>query len=189
MKKVFVNGDFNILHPGHLRLLKFAKESGDYLIVGVNGDNLSSKSQTEDIRLESINATSYVDNAFIMNTSTLEWIQKNKPDIVVKGKEHQHKENKELEIINHYGGKLLFSSGEIGFSSIDLLKRELNIVNYNVEHDVNYLKRHKIDFTTLHSMVEKLKELEILVIGDTIVDEYIICEPLGMSQRYCLTSP
>ena len=72
MNKVFVSGDFNILHPGHLRLLKFAKNSGDYLIVGVNGDNLSSKSETEDIRLESIKATSYVDESFIMKISTLQ---------------------------------------------------------------------------------------------------------------------
>jgi len=104
-KKVFVYGDFNILHPGHLRLLKFAKESGDYLIVGVNGDNISSKSQTENLRLESIKATSYVDEAFVMKISTLEWIKKYKPDIVVKGKEHESKFNAESEILKQYGGK------------------------------------------------------------------------------------
>jgi cytidyltransferase-like protein len=42
LKKVaFVYGNFNIFHPGHLRLLKFAKESSDYLIVGVNSDKLA----------------------------------------------------------------------------------------------------------------------------------------------------
>ena len=32
---VFVSGNFNIIHPGHLRLLRFAKECGDYLVVGI----------------------------------------------------------------------------------------------------------------------------------------------------------
>lgn len=183
IKKVFVSGDFNILHPGHLRLLKFAKESGDYLIVGVNGDNLSSKSQTEDIRLESIKATSYVDEAFIMKVSPLEWIKRYKPDIVVKGKEHEYKENKELDILTTYGGKLLFNSGEIGFSSLDLLKKEFEIASYNVKHNHSYLNRHNITFNSLKNTIETFKNLNILVIGDTIVDEYITCEPLGMSQE------
>jgi len=182
-KKVFVSGDFNILHPGHLRLLKFAKSSADYLIVGVNGDNISSKSQTEDIRLESIQATSYVDEAFIMKESTLEWIRKYKPDIIVKGKEHEYAENSELEILNTYGGKLLFNSGEIGFASLDLLKKEFETVSYNVEHNNKYLKRHNITFKSLKDTIQKFKSLNILVIGDTIVDEYISCEPLGMSQE------
>ena len=61
-KVAFVYGDFNILHPGHLRLLKFAKESSDYLIVGVNS-NLNVQGQNildEQIRLESIKSTSLV---------------------------------------------------------------------------------------------------------------------------------
>ena len=36
---VFVSGTFNIVHPGHLRLLRFAAECGDYLIVGVLDDS------------------------------------------------------------------------------------------------------------------------------------------------------
>ena len=38
LKKVFVSGIFNILHPGHLRFLKFAKEQGDILYVGIIQD-------------------------------------------------------------------------------------------------------------------------------------------------------
>lgn len=183
MKKVFVYGDFNILHPGHLRLLKFAKNSGNYLIVGVNRDNNSSKSQTELIRLESIKATSYVDEAFIMNMSAVEWIKKYKPDIVVKGKEHETKKNKELNILKTYGGKLLFNTGEIGFASLDLLKKEFQNATYTVDHNNIYLQRHNITFKSLFDTIEKFKNLKVLVIGDTIVDEYVSCEPLGMSQE------
>jgi rfaE bifunctional protein kinase chain/domain len=181
---VFVNGDFNILHPGHLRLLKFAKESGDYLIVGINGDNLSSKSESEDIRLESIEATNYVDKAFILRKSAIEWIKKYKPDIVIKGKEHETRYNPELKAIESYGGKLLFTSGQIGFSSMNLLKKEFEqALFYNVKHSLPFLKRHNISLQDIKVILNKFSALNVLVIGDTIVDEYITCEPLGMSQE------
>jgi rfaE bifunctional protein kinase chain/domain len=185
MKTVFVSGDFNILHPGHLRLLKFAKESGSYLIVGVNSDTIAfNKSLPETFRLESVKATSYVDEAFILDESANSWIEKNQPDIVVKGKEHESKDNSELEVLKPYGGKLLFSSGEIGFSSIDLLKKEFeNLSSSNIEHNHKYLQRHNIKLNDLRNIVKKFSKLNILVIGDTIVDEYITCEPLGMSQE------
>ncbi len=38
---VFVSGNFNVLHPGHLRLLRFAKECGDFLVAGVQDDALA----------------------------------------------------------------------------------------------------------------------------------------------------
>lgn len=183
MKKVFVSGDFNILHPGHLRLLKFAKESGTYLTVGVNSDSISDKCIAQDVRLESIEATSYVDEAFIMDYSAVSYIQKYKPDIVVKGREFANKFNPEREIINAYGGQLLFSSGEIGFSSIDLLKREFASMSHNVTHHTSYLTRHELNLEDFHDIVEKFADLNVLVIGDTIIDEYILCEPLGMSQE------
>ena len=181
--RVFVYGDFNILHPGHLRLLKFAKESGDYLIVGVNSDSIGGKVISQNIRLESIKATSYVDEAFILDISAVEYIEQNRPDIVVKGKEFASKYNPELDIIKAYGGKLLFSSGEIGFSSMDLLKKEFFTSSYKVNHNLFYLNRHKFELQNLKEIVEKFSNLKVLVIGDTIVDEYITCEALGMSQE------
>lgn len=186
MTKVFVYGDFNILHPGHLRLLKFAKESGDYLIVGVYSNNYSSRPALidEKIRLESINATSYVDEAFILDNSPINYIKEKKPDIVVKGKEHQNKKNLELDILSSYGGKLLFSSGEIGFSSIDLLQKDFTEINFStISHANDFIKRHQLKKDKLKNIIEKFKTLNILVIGDTIIDEYITCNPIGMSQE------
>ena len=184
MKKVFVSGDFNILHPGHLRLLKFAKESGDYLIVGVNSDRLANnKTISEYERLEHIQATSYVDEAFILDELVVEYLTKAQPDIVVKGKEHENSENTELEVLETYGGKLLFTSGEIGFSSLDLLKKELQNSSSQIEHNNRFLDRHKVNFRNLKVIVDKFQDLKVLVIGDTIVDEYITCEAIGMSQE------
>ena len=183
MKKVFVSGDFNILHPGHLRLLKFAKESGDYLVVGVNSDAISNKGISQGIRLESVKSTSYVDEAFILDRAAVEYIKEFRPDIVVKGSEFATKENPELAVLESYGGKLLFSSGEIAFSSINLLKKEFEALSNNLKHNETYQNRHNFAVADLKALIDKFSTLKVLVIGDTIVDEYITCEPLGMSQE------
>ena len=39
MKTIFVNGTFDLLHPGHVSLLTWAKSLGDYLIVGIDTDD------------------------------------------------------------------------------------------------------------------------------------------------------
>jgi len=40
LSEKFISGNFNILHPGHIRLFKFARECGDKVIIGIFGDNL-----------------------------------------------------------------------------------------------------------------------------------------------------
>ena len=184
-KTALVYGNFNILHPGHLRLLKFAKESSDYLIVAVNSNELTKELDLldEQTRLESIKATSFVDEAFIINEDIINYIKKVKPSIVVKGKEHEQKENLEEEVLKDYGGKLLFTSGEIGFSSLDLLHKDFQANNSFIHHANNYLNRHKINKKDLESYVNEFSKLNVLVIGDTIIDEYITCDPVGMSQE------
>ncbi|MDD2894889.1 MAG: PfkB family carbohydrate kinase [Aliarcobacter sp.] len=185
MKKIaFVYGNFNILHPGHLRLLKFAKESCNYLIVGVNSDKLANNTNLlqEDIRLESIKATSYVDEAFLLDEDVLEYIKRKKPNILVKGKEFENRYNPEEEIMKSYEGKILFSSGEIGFSSLNLLK-DFDTSFLNLAHDNKFIKRHKVEKSKLIDYINKFSNLNVLVIGDTIIDEYITCDALGMSQE------
>ena len=185
-KTVFVYGDFNILHPGHLRLLKFAKETGTYLTVGVLGDKLSQKDNLldEEFRLSSVKATSFVDEAFLLTSDPSDYIKIAQPSIVVKGKEHEDKYNKEANLVKEYGGQLIFTSGEMSFSSLNLLKKEFfNAVYSTIDDDIDYLNRHRIDKNSLLSYIEKFKDLNVCVIGDTIIDEYITCEALGMSQE------
>ncbi len=186
MKLVFVSGSFNVIHPGHQRLLKFAKQCGDELIVGVYSDKIAGLSAhiTEDLRLEGVQANSWVDKAFLIEESVTKSIDQLKPDIVIKGKEYESRFNPEIESLNKYGGSLIFSSGESLFSSADILRREFNRhANNDLVLPKEYCKRHKISKRSLVNLVEKFKKLRICVIGDLIIDEYIECQPLGMSQE------
>lgn len=181
---VFVSGNFNILHPGHLRLLRFAKECGDFLVVAINEANSPGAFLPEQMRLESVQAINWVDYGFVLHGEATEFIRHLKPDIVVKGNEHEQENNPELDIISSYGGKLLFSSGDVSFSSIDLLRREWKEFNPSTIHQPSdYVSRHGIEANTITKIIHDMTSLRICVVGDVIIDEYISCDALGMSQE------
>ena len=185
-KTVFVSGHFNVLHPGHLRLLRFAKECGKRLIVGVESDRIAGQAAhiSEVLRLEGLQSNSWVSEVFLMDEPVTEAIARLKPDIVVKGKEHESRFNSELSALEKYGGKLLFSSGETIFSSVDLLRREFyELDQHSISLPKDYLTRHGVEQSKLVSLVRNFSTLKVCVVGDLIIDEYITCQPLGMSQE------
>jgi rfaE bifunctional protein kinase chain/domain len=180
---VLVTGRFNVLHPGHIRLLRYAKEVGTKLIVGVEGDKLIGNDShvSEQLRLDGVKNLKMVNDAFIFNDKIEQVLINTKPDIVVKGKEHENNKNIEEKTLNEMGAKLLFSSGELFFSLSDFFDTESQ--GFNFRRPSKYLDRHLIKNSKLTSVLDKFNDLKICVIGDTIVDEYIMCEPLGMSQE------
>lgn len=180
----FVSGHFNIVHPGHLRLLNFAAECCDYLVVGLLGDASAQTHVPEHLRLESLRAISVVSHALVLPVAPENFIAALRPDMVIKGKEHEQTFNPEQAVVDGYGGKLLFSSGEMRFSSMDLLQRELRELNlFSIDKHREFPARHGFDFAKLIGFVRRFMSLRVVVIGDLIVDEYITCDPLGMSQE------
>jgi rfaE bifunctional protein kinase chain/domain len=186
MKKVLVTGSFNILHPGHLRLLRFARECGDHLTVAVASDRMAGRAayMSEHHRLEALRCNSWVDEALLLDEPVESFILRTRPDIVVKGKEHESRVNPEPAALKQYGGRLLFSSGESIFSSMDLLRREFSETSpQTIRLPEDFLARHEITPQGLASLVRRFADLRVCVVGDLIVDEYITCQPLGMSQE------
>ncbi len=183
-KIVFVSGNFNIVHPGHLRLLRFAAERGDFLVVGVYDETSKGALLAESLRLEGVSSVSWVDYPFILREPAEKFIERLQPAIVIKGKEHENQFNPELEAVKFYGGKLIFSSGDITFSSIDLLRDEFKRLNFStIVKPMDFPKRHGFTLADLLLVTREIKKLNVLVIGDIIVDEYITCDPVGMSQE------
>jgi rfaE bifunctional protein kinase chain/domain len=183
---IFVSGHFNVLHPGHLRLLRYAKECGDRLIVAVESDRIAGKAAHvhEHLRLEGVQSISWVDEAFLVDEPIIEAIARFHPDVVVKGKEHELRFNPELAVLEEYGGQLLFSSGETVFSSLDLIRKEFKELDArSISLPNEYLARHTIEPSRLVEVLHKFSQLKVCVVGDLIIDEYITCQPLGMSQE------
>jgi len=181
---VFVSGNFNIVHPGHLRLLSFAAECGDFLVVGVYDNSSPGAKLSEEMRLEGVRAISLVNYAFVLSETPESFIARLKPAVVVKGKEFESRSNTEQAVLDRYGGKLLFSSGEVRFSSLDLLRREYFETNLSsIRKPAEFPRRHGFDVRNLGAQLDAFRNVRVLVLGDLIVDEYINCDPIGMSRE------
>ncbi|MEM7503748.1 MAG: PfkB family carbohydrate kinase [Pseudomonadota bacterium] len=180
----FVSGNFNVIHPGHLRLFEFAASCADVLVVGVHQDGYGNTILPAGLRLESVSGVSKIDHAFVLPGTPEDFIRDLKPAVVVKGKEHEERFNPELAAVDSYGGKLLFSSGDIRFSSLDLIAREFDEPGVGqIEKPTDYLARHQFELHELAPIVDDFRRLRVVVVGDLIVDEYITCDALGMSQE------
>lgn len=183
---VLISGQFNVIHPGHLRLMQFAKTFAGHLVVAVMSDRIAGKAAhvPQDLRLIGVQSNTLIDEAFIVDEDICNVIERLRPDIVVKGKEHESELNPELKALSSYGGRLVFSSGESIFSTLDLIRREFRDLDYRtIKYPDEFVLRHGIDFDKLQSTLGKFVGLRVLVVGDVIVDEYITCQPLGMSQE------
>jgi rfaE bifunctional protein kinase chain/domain len=148
-------------------------------------DRLSENAQIgQEMRREGVAAISWVGHAFLLHDSPESFIAELHPAVVVKGKEHENGNNPELAAIQSYGGKLLFGSGDTTFSSLDLIRNETERVDHaSIIQSKEFIARHGISIPSLASALDQMRSLKVCVIGDTIVDEYIQCDPLGMSQE------
>ena len=118
---VFVSGTFSILHPGHLRLLRFAAECGSFLVVGVLSNQFAKMAYLEESeRQEAVSAMTWVDHAFVLEDAPTDFIAELQPEVVVMGNEHANANNAEQSVVGAYGGQLLFGSGGTTFSSLDI---------------------------------------------------------------------
>jgi len=91
-KKVYTTGVFDLIHPGHVNILYKAKKFGDYLVVGVQGDDSVFKQKgkfpilSQDERKEMLESLNCVDEVFIYNSlNQIRNYKKIKPNIVVQG--------------------------------------------------------------------------------------------------------
>ena len=185
MSTVFISGNFSILHPGHIRLFQLAKSLGDRLIVGVNSDEtvVSVLNVPIAMRLESVNAIQMVDQTIVINGDLEKVLLEVKPDVVLKGREHEYLENIEQDIVTKYGGKLVFGSGDFVMSSKEFFSSIEMRPNVFESAGKPFAIRHTIEMAAIEDLLEKSKRIRVVVVGDLIVDEYIDCESIGLSQE------
>ena len=130
-KIVLANGTFDLLHVGHIRLLRDAKSRGDYLVVAVNSDasvkkykNPKLPVQKEDDRIEIISALRGVDYVFKFNEPTADSIiAAIKPDIVAKGTDYTPESVPEKETVAEYGGAIAICGDKKDHASSKLIDR------------------------------------------------------------------
>src|SRR5258707_1561326 len=127
----FTNGCFDILHPGHVKVLTAARSACDRLIVGLNSDastrRLKGKGrpvQDERSRGEVLAALEAVDLVVIFEEDTpIKLIAHIKPSVVVKGGDYTREQVIGHDIVEAYGGEVLLVEVLPGFSTTSLVDR------------------------------------------------------------------
>jgi D-beta-D-heptose 7-phosphate kinase/D-beta-D-heptose 1-phosphate adenosyltransferase len=127
----FTNGCFDILHPGHVRLLTAARATCDRLIVGLNSDasvrRLKGEGrpvQSERARSEVLAALEAVDLVVLFEEDTpIQLITQIRPDVLVKGADYTREQVVGHEIVEAYGGEVRLVDILPGFSTTSLVDR------------------------------------------------------------------
>ncbi|MFH0299609.1 D-glycero-beta-D-manno-heptose-7-phosphate kinase [Bradyrhizobium sp. 31Argb] len=127
----FTNGCFDILHPGHVKVLTAARGACDRLIVGLNSDasvrRLKGQGrpvQDERARAEVLAALEAVDLVAIFEEDTpINLITAIKPSVLVKGGDYTRAQVVGHEIVEAHGGEVLLVDILPGFSTTSLVAR------------------------------------------------------------------
>ena len=175
-----------------MRFLQHAKEQGDLLIVAVLGDYILSKipnyrffGQSE--RANSIAALHNVDYVVILDGFDLpETITAISPNVYILGTEYEKERADEVkeyvDLVYKLGGKVKYHSGDVHYTNSELFIESVDhIQNENQEKFDQVCRRYGINAARLKSYIGRFEDLSLMVLGDTIVDQYVNCDPVGMS--------
>ena len=192
-KIVLCHGVFDILHLGHLKYFESAKKLGDLLIVSVTSDTFVRNKYFSkpyfDIskRMEALKFISDIDyiieSKFNRANSIIKFI---KPDYYVKGPDYKNQKrdkelNEEIKELKKYGGVFKTTNTE-QFSSTNILFNNFRLLN---DKQLNYISSIKKNEQSVDITIKLLNSCKpkVLVIGETIIDEYIECEAIGTSSK------
>lgn len=134
LKIGFTNGCFDLLHPGHLSSLRQAKSHCDFLIVAINSDASVKRLkgpqrpvQNQEARADILSALDMVDMVVVFEEDTpISLIREIKPDTLLKGGQYKLEEVVGYDVVISYGGKIIRTDMEEGFSTTDTIARMSN---------------------------------------------------------------
>ena len=161
------------------------------LIVSVSADSQVNKGVNrplipDDLRVASLAALECVDAVYLNPDPTaVELLGQLKPDIYVKGREYERSIDprflRERETIASNGGRVVFSSGDIVYSSTALIGTLGNTDPFQDEKMRRFCSRYELSSANLSNLIHRFRDLPIVVIGDYILDRYHFCEATGIA--------
>lgn len=180
-KVILCHGVFDVVHPGHVRHLAYAKSKADILVASITTDKYIDKGiyrphVPEQLRALNLAAFEMVDYVIIdEEAKPLKNIQHIQPDYFAKGFEYTStglppSTQEEADIVNGYGGEMIFTPGDVLYSSskfINLARPKIHI-----EKLLSLMDMEGITFGDLRNALMSKKSIRIHVVGDTIVDSY-----------------
>ncbi|HLW47001.1 MAG TPA: PfkB family carbohydrate kinase [bacterium] len=173
------HGVFDLVHPGHIRHLLYAKSKADVLVVSITSDAHITKTPyrpfvPQDLRAFNLAALEMVDYVIIDGHPTpLRTLAALQPDFFAKGYEYvdggvHPKTKEEMEVVQGYGGDILFTPGDIVYSSSAII--ETGPPDLSVEKLLTLMEAEDVSFDRLREAASKFEGVPVHVVGDTIVD-------------------
>lgn len=188
---VHCHGCFDIVHPGHIQHLQYARSLGDELIVTVSADAQVNKGVNrplipDDLRASSLAALECVDWVHVnSNPTALELVEQLRPDVYVKGKEYERNLDPrflaERDAVQRHGGRVVFSSGDVVYSSTALISSILEHDAFHDEKVVRFRERFGLSGSHLSRLLGNFAQQKVVVIGDYILDRYHFCDATGVA--------
>ena len=192
-KVVITYGHFSSIHPGHIRYLQNARDYGDKLVVILIGDgkansanNYQFTSRERSQSLALLNLCDYI--VELVDKELQKVVNILHPERIIFGTDYKFSKEKEIidtiKVAGEIKTHISYDSGEIVYASTDLLKdRESALDKKRKEQLIKACKCQSVDITDLCTKIDQFRNIPILIIGDSIIDEYSACEALGMSSE------
>lgn len=189
------HGHYNVIHPGHQRFLQHAKSLGKSLIVAIHSDAYLQEVDpqrtyfSEEERVNAIATLSLVDGVILLKEISLEsLIQLIEPRRFITGQEFESERAAELAdvkaIAEHINCEMIYHSGSVSYASSILQAAPLALRNQNKQkHFAKILKKLFITKQDLMNCCQQFTKAKMVVVGDSIVDQFIACDALGMSSE------
>ena len=180
-KVILCHGVFDVVHPGHLRHLAYAKTKAQVLVVSITADRHIKKGSyrphiPEHLRALSLAAFEMVDYVIIDDDATpLKNLRALRPDYFAKGFEYTSSglpraTQEEAEVVEAYGGEMIFTPGDVVYSSSKFLN--LALPQLQIEKLLMLMQHNGVSFASLKETLDKFGRFRVHVVGDTIVDSY-----------------
>lgn len=192
------HGCFDVVHPGHIQYLRFARGLGQILVVSLTGDANINKGVDrpyipQDLRAENLAALELVDYVVIdPHPTACELLELLRPDFYVKGEEYARSTDarfmREREIVERNGGRVVFHGGDVVFSSTRLLESIGREPSLDAQRLRGYRQRNRIDDACIARMLERFPGVPVAVIGDWIREEYVLCDASAAAEDAPLVS-
>lgn len=191
-KVIMCHGTFDIVHPGHIRHLMYARSKADQLLVSITTDAHINKANyrpfvPQQLRAMNLAALEVVDFVVVDNNPTpLENISVIQPDYFAKGYEYStdgiHPRTRaEVQAMEAFGGEMIFTPGDVVLSSSAIIEEEPPKIAAEKLHAI--MEAEKIVFDDLRNAISKFTSARIHVVGDTIVDSYTYASLIGANAK------
>jgi rfaE bifunctional protein nucleotidyltransferase chain/domain len=180
------HGCFDIVHPGHIRHLRQARALGDALLVSITADPAIRKGAgrpliPEELRAENLAALDCVDYVHVDTCATArDLLEQVRPDVYVKGKEYESNNDPrfraERDTVERSGGRVVFSSGDVVFSSTALIAALEHAADPYHQRLVQLSRREDLAGPRLYALLQSFRGRRVVVVGEVILDTYILCD-------------